>query len=223
VLREVTDLLDTHILAPERRKEIEAEVERRVREDAAGSPDQTARLKARVGELEAKVKQAARRYMECPPEMTEDAAAVYKALREEKAEAEERLARLKEAAAQVKDVGKVVRSVMQAIEDIYIALLFRPDPDAKRAVFRRLIDTVVVDFEDVPVGRSLRSEPKQLWVTLRKEAFTVRSLVATVEPLTVPFRRSAPSEGTGRCTRPRTCSAASRSARCAGSWSIPVR
>jgi hypothetical protein len=172
------------VLDPARRPEMEREVERRLNEAMTGGPGGVAKLKAQVAALDAKIRQGAERFLICPPGATAEAAAALARWRGERDVLADRLAEAESAAAQKKNVKRIVRDVMKAVEALEVGLYLDGKRRAEsRELYRRLIDRIEVEFEEATVGRRVRSVPTVAKVWFRAEAFEVRNLLAHLNPV----------------------------------------
>src|SRR5262249_20740601 len=80
-----------------------------------------------------------------------------------------------EAAVPPEAIAELAREAVAAVKAMHGALHLQQDEDL-RELFRRVVDVVTVEFEDVPCGSLTRSREKSVEVKFKADAFQVRTL-----------------------------------------------
>jgi DNA invertase Pin-like site-specific DNA recombinase len=204
----VADLIVEQVIDPLRRAGFEREIEKRIRDSAAPDPARLQKLTAEAASLDKRIAKGAARYISCPAHMTAAVAAEVEKLKARRSAVAEELAALQEAQAQSQDVARVVRATVQRLEVIEETLRLKAplppgadlepevferyeamreaDRQGKRALLVQLVKKVTVRFEEVEytaqkTGRPFtRYEPAGVEVECHPDAWTIRSLAATV-------------------------------------------
>jgi hypothetical protein len=165
----VSRLIEEEVLAGDR-KEWRRRVEERLRQTASADPAELAKLRKKLGKLDRDLATAARRFLTAPASLTAVLGQQVEAMRGEREALADRLATLEQASSQAKDIPAVADAVVKAFDKLQVVLL-GADPAERAAVFRRVVERIVVHWDG-------NNEVSKFTVKLCPDAFTVRNLVS---------------------------------------------
>jgi DNA invertase Pin-like site-specific DNA recombinase len=170
------------------------DIEAKLRERAAFDPAELGRLRQAVADLAAKIQQGTERYLTCPAHMTADVAQMVEAWRREHAEAAERLKEREQAGLPEALLAETARHAAWALASMR-SVLYLDDREAVRRLLGRVVEKATVHFEDVPVKTLTRSQPYDLTLKAKPDAFIVRNLLPDLA-LKLEKQAAAPSPDT---------------------------
>jgi hypothetical protein len=165
----VSRLIEEEVLKGDR-KEWRRRVEERLRQTASADPAELAKLRKKLGKLDRDLATAARRFLTAPASLTAVLGGQVEAMRGEREALADRLATLEQASAQAKDIPAVADAVVKAFDKLQTVLL-GADPAERAAVFRRVVERIVVRWDG-------NNEVSSFTVKLCPDAFSVRNLVS---------------------------------------------
>jgi hypothetical protein len=188
LLRVVINTVCGELLAPEKRFEWAAELERHLAEASRTDPAEVTRLKKEVAALDAKIDRGNGNLAELPKDRLPGVWAKVRAWEKERATVAERLAALEAAAVPPERIKAVVKGVLRAMENFHDALA-GADPAEQLRVVREIVAKVTV--HDMPLGGWVSGGKVSDFgyaVTVRADTFRVAYLVP--ELLTLVSRMS---------------------------------
>jgi hypothetical protein len=140
---------------------------------AQTDPVRLAERREALASMEGKIKGAAERFLTVPSAVAGDVAAALEGMRAERTRLESEVRELSEALAMTADIGGVADEVVSHLRILRLHLV-SGERSKVRAVLRRFIDRIAVDFDR---DAASASEVTGFRVRYRPDAFTVRNLI----------------------------------------------